>query len=169
MTTHTKNLEQVHIGLTEENRTKLIERLNKTLADEHILYTKTRNYHWNVTGIHFATLHELFEQQYDRIKVMADEIAERTRMLGGTAIGTLSEFLENTRLSENPGTIPSAPDMIANLLDDHEQIISDLRKDIETVAEEYNDEGTADLLVGIMRSHDEMAWMLRSMTMNESA
>lgn len=163
MKTQIKNFEQVHIGLTEENRARLVQSLNILLADEHLLYTKTRNYHWNVTGIHFATLHELFEQHYNRIKLMADDIAERARMLGGLAIGTLADFLEVTRLSENPGTIPSTPDMLANLLDDHEHIISTLRDDIERCAEEYNDEGTADLLTGIMRSHEEMAWMLRSL------
>lgn len=160
----TKELEQVHTGLSEDNRTKLIEKLNVLLADVHLLYTKTRNYHWNVTGIHFSTLHELFEQQYDRLQVMADEVAERTRMLGGTAVGTMAEFLQHSRLSENAGVVPSAPDMIANLLDDHEQIINNLRDDIAACSDTYNDEGTADLLVGIMRAHEEMAWMLRSMT-----
>lgn len=162
-TTKTKSLEQVHIGLSTDNRAGLIQCLNQLLADEHLLYTKTRNYHWNVTGIHFDTLHELFEQQYNRLQVMADDIAERTRMLGGTAIGTISEFITATRLSENAGDIPAAPAMIVNLLDDHEHIISTLRTDIETCAEKYEDEGTADLLVGIMRSHEEMAWMLRSL------
>ncbi len=164
MPTKTKKLEQAHIGLSKENRKQLIQRLNKLLADEHLLYTKTRNYHWNVTGIHFVTLHELFEEQYNEIKEMADEIAERNRMLGGMSIGTMAEFLEESRLSETPGTIPSAPDMIANLLDDHEHIISSVRDDIEACMDKFNDEGTADLLVGVMRSHEEMAWMLRSMT-----
>jgi starvation-inducible DNA-binding protein len=164
MTTLVKNFEQVHIGLTEENRANLIQRLNMLLADEHLLYTKTRNYHWNVTGVHFATLHELFEKQYDRIKLMADDVAERARMLGGPANGTLADFLEVTRLSESPGSVPNAPDMITNLLDDHEHIVSTLRDDIKICAEEYRDEGTADLLTGIMRSHEEMAWMLRSLS-----
>ncbi len=168
MNVKTKELEQVHIGLAVANRAKIIQILNTLLADEHLLYTKTRNYHWNVTGIHFTTLHELFEQQYNQIKVMADDIAERTRMMGGTAIGTLAEFSEATRLSENAGVIPSAVDMIANLLDDHEQIISKLREDVEACAEEYNDEGTADLLVGIMRSHEEMTWMLRSLAIGSA-
>ena len=164
MSTKTKKLDQAHIGLSKENRINLIERLNKLLADEHLLYTKTRNYHWNVTGIHFTVLHELFEKQYNRIQLMADEIAERNRMLGGTSIGTLAEFLEQSRLSETVGTIPSATDMVANLLDDHEQIISSLRDDVAACVEKLNDEGTADLLIGTMRSHEEMAWMLRSMT-----
>lgn len=164
MTTKIKEREQVHIGLSTENRSAVIARLNTLLADEHLLYTKTRNYHWNVTGIHFVALHELFEKQYDRLQLMADEIAERTRMLGGTAVGTMAEFLERTRLSESPGVVPAAPDMLANLLDDHEHIISTLRDDIEACMEEYDDEGTADLLVGVMRSHEEIAWMLRSMT-----
>ena len=158
-----KELENVNIGLTNDARAGMIKNLNTLLADEHLLYTKTRNYHWNVTGIHFVTLHEIFEQQYDRLKVMADEIAERTRKLGGISIGTMAEFTKEARLSESPGTIPEAADMIANLLDDHEHIISNLRDDIDACAEEYGDEGTADLLVGTMRSHEEMAWMLRSL------
>jgi starvation-inducible DNA-binding protein len=164
MPTKTKNLEQAHIGLSKENRMNLVQRLNKLLADEHLLYTKTRNYHWNVTGIHFVALHELFEAHYNRLQAMADEIAERNRMLGGMSIGTMAEFLDLTRLSETAGTVPSSTDMIANLLDDHEHIISSLREDITACAEEFNDEGTADLLIGTMRSHEEMAWMLRSMT-----
>lgn len=162
--TKTTKLEQAHIGLSSEHRKKLIQRLNMLLADEHLLYTKTRNYHWNVTGLHFAPLHELFEQHYNRLQLMADEIAERNRMLGGIAIGTMAEFLAETRLSEASGTIPNAPDMIANLLDDHEHIISSLRDDIDACSEKFKDEGTADLLIGTMRSHEEMAWMLRSMT-----
>ena len=167
MATKTKSknkLEQVHIGLSQENRVGLIERLNKLVADEHLLYTKTRNYHWNVKGMHFVALHEMFEQQYNRLQLITDEIAERIRMLGGTTIGTMAEFAEQTRLSETPGSVPAEQDMIANLLDDHEHVISSLRDDIEAAAEEYNDEGTADLLTGTMRSHEEIAWMLRSMT-----
>jgi starvation-inducible DNA-binding protein len=164
MPTKTKKLEQAHIGLSKETRRSLIQRLNKLLADEQLLYTKTRNYHWNVTGIHFTVLHELFEQHYNSLQTIADEVAERNRMLGGMSIGTMAEFLEESRLSETAGTIPSANDMIANLLDDHEHIISSLRDDIEACSEEFNDEGTADLLIGTMRSHEKMAWMLRSMT-----
>ena len=163
MSTKTKNLEKVNVGLSAEKRTGLIERLNTLLADEHLLYTKTRNYHWNVTGIHFTSLHQLFEQHYNSLQLIADEVAERARMLGGTPIGTLAEFSEHSRLSENPGTVPNAKDMIANLLDDHEHIISSLRDDIDAAAEEFGDEGTADLLTGTMRSHESMAWMLRSM------
>lgn len=163
MTTNAIHVEPVQIGLSTDNRTQLIERLNTLLADEHLVYTKTRNYHWNVTGIHFVTLHEILEQQYDTLKVMADDIAERARMLGGYPIGTMTEFMERTRLAENPGHVPSAQTMLTNLLDDHEHIITTLRNDIEACAEELNDEGTADLLVGVMRSHEEMAWMLRSL------
>ncbi len=166
--TTTMNLDMVHTGLSAENREGIIANLNSLLADEHVLYVKTRNYHWNVTGIHFVALHELFEQHYNELKRIGDDVAERIRMLGGHAIGTMAEFTEYSDLSENPGTIPSAPDMISNLLDDHEQIISRLRSDIEAVGEEYKDEGSADLLTGIMRSHEEMAWMLRSMIEDNS-
>lgn len=162
MNTKTKTLEKVDTGLTIDNRAAVIQHLNHFLADEHLLYTKTRKYHWNLTGSTFATLHEFFEEQYNRLQVMADEIAERTRMLGGTAPGTMSEFMEETCLSETPGVVPSIPDMLDNLLDDHEVLISSMRKVIDSCSNEYNDEGTADLLIGLMRSHEQMAWMLRS-------
>ncbi|MCA9917529.1 MAG: DNA starvation/stationary phase protection protein [Anaerolineales bacterium] len=163
MSTKTKKLEKVNTGLTVDDRAAIIERLNKLLADEHLLYTKTRNYHWNITGIHFVPLHQFLEEQYDSLQLIADEVAERTRKLGGTAIGTMAEFLEQSRLSETPGTIPEAKDMIANLLDDHEHIVTTLRDDITACSEEYGDEGTTDLLIGTMRSHEKMAWMLRSL------
>lgn len=165
--TITKDLELVHTGLAIEDRTRIIEILNALLADEHLLYTKTRNYHWNVRGMFFTVLHEMFEEQYEDLKEIADQIAERVRMLGGKAIGTLSEFKQQTRLSETPGEYPTAEDMVANLVNDHEALISRLRDDADACAERYNDEGTTDLLVGTMRQHEEMAWMLRAMIEKE--
>lgn len=150
------------IGLEEREREGLARILNTFLADQHTLYTKTRNYHWNVTGIHFIELHELFEEQYDAIKLAADKVAERVRMLGYPAIGTMQEFMEHTRLSEAPGEVPEARDMIEQLTKDHETMIRHLRTDIDRCEDDFNDQGTADLLTAILQEHLEMAWMLRS-------
>jgi starvation-inducible DNA-binding protein len=150
------------IGISTENRANTITILNRTVADEHLLYTRLRNFHWNVTGVHFQTFHELFEEQYEAVKLIADEVAERVRMLGGYAIGTLGEFLDAGTLEETPDDYPSAETMVRNLVEAHEHIIKNLRDDIAECAEEYGDEGSADLLTGVMRQHEEMAWMLRS-------
>ena len=162
MTTQTVNLKQIGTGLKTETRQEIVTKLNTLLADEHVLYTKSRNFHWNVTGIHFRTLHALFEEQYDAIKLMADEIAERTRKLGGFAIGSMRAFSKQMRLEDAPDTQITAEAMLIDLMEDHEQLIRNLRDDIERCAE-LGDEGTADMLTGIMRRHESMAWMLRSM------
>jgi starvation-inducible DNA-binding protein len=151
------------IGLSEEVRGRVIGILNTTLADEHALYVKTRNYHWNVTGPQFHSLHEMLEEFYQKIAPLADEVAERVRMMGGRAIGTMAEFTQHTRLAEQPGDAPEARQMVANLLADHEQIIRDLRKDVDVCDDELNDQGTADFLTGLMEQHEEMAWMHRAL------
>ena len=163
MSTKTKEmLIATDTGLSDEARDGVTNTLNTVLADLHMIYVKTRNYHWNVTGVHFMSLHELFETQYDALKVAADEIAERVRMYGKPAIGTMQEFINTSRLSESPGNIPDAQGMIENLMKDHETIARNLRMDIERCAEDFEDEATADLLTGLLQKHLEMAWMLRS-------
>jgi len=149
------------IGLSDEVRDRVIGILNRTLADEHTLYVKTRNYHWNVTGPQFHSLHEMLEEFYEKLAPFADDLAERVRMMGGRAIGTMAEFSQQTRLSEQPGEVPEARKMVENLVADHEQIIRDLRQDID-VCEELNDQGTMDFLTGLMEEHEKMAWMLRA-------
>jgi starvation-inducible DNA-binding protein len=150
------------IGLSDEQRQGSIQLLNLSLADEHVLYIKTRKYHWNVTGMHFAELHEFFEEQYTLIEAAIDEIAERVRMLGGIACGTLEEFKASARLEERPGVNPSAPEMVRDLLNDHEAIIRQLREDVDRTAEELEDMGTSDFLTAQMEAHEKMAWMLRA-------
>ncbi|HTL47572.1 MAG TPA: DNA starvation/stationary phase protection protein [Verrucomicrobiae bacterium] len=150
------------IGLQGKNREGSVEILNKLLADEYVLYTKTRNYHWNVVGPDFSELHKFFEAQYEELDEIIDETAERARALGGLAFGTLKEFLKATRLSEAPGEQPSAKTMIDNLLKDHEAVIQQLRGDVQTTGEKYGDMGTQDFLTGLMEQHEKMAWMLRS-------
>ncbi|MCB0155364.1 MAG: DNA starvation/stationary phase protection protein [Anaerolineae bacterium] len=156
------------LGLSEENRKGVIDVLNTVLADEHVLYTKLRNYHWNVTGPQFHALHEFFERQYDEVKAIADTVAERTRAHGGFAIGTLNEFLQRTRFQEQPGEYPKAGTMVANLVADHEAMVRTLRNDAHLCSETYEDTATEDLLIGLMQTHEEMAWMLRSFIEGES-
>jgi starvation-inducible DNA-binding protein len=152
----------IEIGLTQKDRDGITRILNVLLSDEYVLYTKTRKYHWNVVGMTFMDLHKFFEAQYEELDGFVDDIAERNRSIGGTAFGTMKEFLDNTRLKENPGRNPEAEAMIAVLLADHERIIQSLRADLETVQAKYHDVGTCDFLTGLMEKHEKMAWMLRA-------
>ena len=151
-----------NIDISDAARSTVIEILNRLLSDEYLLLTKTRNYHWNVTGPQFNDLHKFFETQYDELNEFVDEIAERARQLGGRAFGTLAEFAKTSRLVEHPGVAPAAPEMIRGLLDDHESIIRSLRADIGPVNEKFGDVGTSDFLTGLLEKHEKMAWMLRA-------
>jgi starvation-inducible DNA-binding protein len=151
----------VEIGLKGQVREEVGRVLNKLLADEHVLYIKTRNYHWNVVGPKFRTLHQFFEEQYKLLAPMIDDVAERARSVGVLATGTMAQFTSDARLSEDSGH-PDADSMIEHLLADHESVISQLRKDIERVEDELEDAGTADFLTGLMQQHEEQAWMLRA-------
>jgi starvation-inducible DNA-binding protein len=149
---------QPSIGLDSNVRHSVVEILNNTLANEAVLTQKTRSAHWNVSGAGFIELHMLYDTQYEQLNDISDEIAERARMLGGIAIGSLQEFINFTRVEEQPGVVPD----ILRLLADHESSIRFLREDARKCNEEYEDEGTFELLVRIMRLHEKMAWMLRS-------
>jgi starvation-inducible DNA-binding protein len=159
---------QVNIGLTEAQREGVCRVLQALLADEFVLYTKARNYHWNVIGPQFHDLHKLFEEHYEALSDMVDEVAERIRTLGGVAPGTLEEFRKAARLREEPGAVPPALQMVRNLASDHEAIVRQLRQDIPVVQDQHNDVGTADFLTGLMEKHEKYAWMLRA-TATESA
>lgn len=153
---------KANVGLTSKAQAGLVERLNHLLADEYVLYTKTRNYHWNVTGPHFNDLHKFFEAQYDSLDEKIDEIAEFVRILGEKVPATLANFQRAARLKENDGTSSSARQMIADLLKDHESLVVTLRADVEA-AEEFQASEIADYLTGLVEAHSKMAWMLRSM------
>jgi len=155
---------QPNIGLDSDVRHSVVALLNINLADEVVLTTKTRCAHWNARGADFFELHTLLETQYQLLNNISDEIAQRTRMLGGFAIGSLEEFLHHTRLEEQPGNVPD----ILRLLADHEASIRFLREDARKCTEEYEDEGTFELLVSVMRLNEKMAWMLRSYLESES-
>lgn len=150
------------IGLSDGDRRGAVEILSALLADEYVLYTKTRNYHWNVTGPQFNDLHKFFESQYEQLDDIVDDVAERARSLGGRALGTLQEFKEAARLKEEPGIVLSSRDMLARLLADHEVLIRQLRVDLQTAMDKHKDAGTCDFLTGLMEAHEKMAWMLRA-------
>lgn len=152
-----------NIGITEKNLEGVIKILNILLADEYVLYTKARNYHWNVVGMQFNDLHKFFESLYEELNEYVDDVAERIRTLGGNAVATLKEFLDLARLKEHPGEYPDAKTMISNLLNDYETVIRNLRNDIVTVGEKYQDLGTVDFLTELMEKHEKTAWMLRSL------
>lgn len=153
---------RANIGLGEDARAAVANILNTLLADEYVLAIKTRNYHWNVTGRDFAELHALFQREYELLDGAADDIAERARTLGGPARGSLSEFQQATRLTESPGRVLNGPEMVAELLHDHELVIRHLREDLHDVEAKYLDAGTSNMLAGLLERHEKTAWTLRS-------
>lgn len=150
-----------NLGLSGKSRDSVLSVLGLLLADEHVLYIKTRNFHWNVTGLDFGALHKFFEEQYTELAETIDEVAERIRMLGGVAPGSMKEFLKLARLDEQPGGKLEAEKMIAALLSDHESVIRSLREAIE-IAGGAGDAGTNDFLTGLLEDHEKKAWMLRA-------
>lgn len=151
----------VNIGIDETNRAKIAEGLSRLLADTYTLYLKTHNFHWNVTGPMFQTLHLMFEQQYTELAMAVDLIAERIRALGYPAPGTYSEFAQLSSIPETSG-VPKATDMIRLLVEGQEAVVRTARS-IFPIVEEVNDEPTADLLSQRMQVHEKTAWMLRSL------
>ena len=151
----------IDIGISELNRKNISEGLSRLLADSYTLYLKTHNFHWNVTGPLFNTLHVMFEQQYTELANAVDEIAERIRALGFPAPGSYAQFGDLTNITEETG-VPSAQEMIAQLAKDQE-IVARTAREVFPVADEAHDEPTADLLTQRMQVHEKTAWMLRSM------
>lgn len=157
----------LNIGLSNQERQGVIELLNRGLADTYLLVIKTKKYHWDVVGPQFMTLHKLWETHYEALTENIDAYAERVRALGGYPAGTAREFLELTSLKEHVGDLPTSTQMVGRLVVDHETIIRNLREAIDRCSDEFHDEGTADFLTGLMSSHEEMAWMLRSFIQGE--
>jgi len=152
---------KANIGIVDEHRQAVSLALNTLLADEYVLYTKTRNYHWNVEGDGFHAMHKFYEEQYEQLDEIIDNIAERVRALGHFAEGRLVDFLKLARLTE-PTTTSAHLVQVKNLLDDHETIIQALRTDVVKFAEVHKDLGTSDFVTGLMEQHEKMAWMLRA-------
>ncbi|BAT52577.1 putative DNA-binding stress protein [Nostoc sp. NIES-3756] len=154
-------INNVNIGIDEGNRAKIAEGLSRLLADTYTLYLKTHNFHWNVTGPMFQTLHLMFETQYTELALAVDLIAERIRALGYPAPGTYSEYAKLSSIPETPG-VPKAHEMIRLLVEGQEAVVRTARS-IFPVVDEVNDEPTADLLTQRMQVHEKTAWMLRSL------
>lgn len=153
---------KTEIGIKPANRAEVAQALNTLLADEHVLYIKTRNAHWNVEGPDFLAMHRFFEEQYKQIEKIIDEVAERIRTIGHFAEGTLAGFLALTHLSEESREKNDSKGYMKILLEAHETIILHLRENVEKFDEEWNDAGSADFITGLMEDHEKMAWMLRA-------
>lgn len=147
-------------ALTPEDRAKVADQLDQLLADSYSLYLKTHNYHWNVTGPHFGSLHTLFETQYTELALAVDEIAERIRALGHRAPGSYSEFAKLSEVPEATGQ-PTAMEMVDHLAADNETCARTASKVFEA-ADSVGDQPTADLAVTRQQLHEKSAWMLRS-------
>lgn len=152
---------EINIGINQADRKEIADGLSRLLADSYTLYLKTHNFHWNVTGPMFNTLHTMFEGQYTELATAVDEIAERIRALGEPAPGSYAQFAELTVISEETGT-PAAEDIIRQLVEGQEAIARTARS-VFPAAEKAGDEPTADLLTQRIQLHEKNAWMLRSM------
>ncbi len=153
--------ETIDIGLDAKTRGQAVKLLSTILADQHVLYAKTRNFHWNLTGHRFHTLHAFFETQYEALAEASDQTAERIRMLGAASPGSMKEFLALATLREVSGVLISGDQAIAALRDDHEAAARGLRKAVDAL-DEAGDAGSADFLTERLQSHEQAAWMLRS-------
>ena len=151
----------INIGIDTEDRKAIADGLSRLLADSYTLYLKTHNYHWNVKGPMFQTLHLLFETQYNELALAVDLVAERIRALGFPAPGTYAEFIQLASIQEPVG-VPLAKDMIRDLVAGQESVIRTARS-LFPVVDKASDEPTADLLTQRMQVHEKNAWMLRSL------
>jgi starvation-inducible DNA-binding protein len=151
----------IDIGISEADRKEIAEGLARLLADTYTLYLKTHNYHWNVTGPMFNSLHLMFEEQYEDLAGAVDEIAERIRALGYRAPGSYAEFSRLTSIIEESG-MPDAMQMIANLVDGHQACVRTARAALPVV-ERVDDQPTMEMLADRLQVHEKKAWMLRSL------
>lgn len=151
----------IDIGIQESDRQQIVTGLSRLLADTYTLYLKTHNFHWNVTGPMFQTLHLMFETQYNELALAVDQIAERIRALGYPAPGSYGAFARLSSIAETDG-VPPAEDMIRALVEGQEAVVRTARS-VSPLAAQANDEATSDLLTQRMQAHEKTAWMLRSL------
>lgn len=151
----------INIGIEENARVEIADGVSRVLADSYSLYLKTHNFHWNVTGPMFNSLHAMFEEQYTELATAVDDIAERIRALGARAPGSYTEYARLTSIPEE-STTPDAQEMLRQLVTDHE-IVARTAREVFATADSANDQPTADLLTERMQLHEKTAWMLRSM------
>jgi starvation-inducible DNA-binding protein len=152
---------KIDIGIKEKDRKELAKGLSALLADSYTLYLKTHNFHWNVTGPMFQTLHLMFEQQYNELALAVDTIAERIRSLGYPAPASYSAYARLSTVTDTDG-VPAATDMVRLLVADHETVVRTARK-VLSQAEEAHDQATADVATERLQVHEKTAWMLRSL------
>ena len=156
-----KGTVEINLGIDEKDRKEIAEGLSRLLADTYTLYLKTHNFHWNVTGPMFNTLHLMFEGQYTELALAVDLIAERIRSLGFPAPGSYSAYAKLASIEETEG-VPNAEDMIRLLVEGQEAVVRTARS-IFPIVDKASDEPTADLLTQRMQVHEKTAWMLRSL------
>lgn len=152
---------EVKNGISHENREEIVNGLSNVLADSYMLMLKTLNYHWNVRGSMFHSIHLMTEEQYNEMLGAVDKIAERIRALGFLSPGTVEAFSESSKIKSGVNT-KTQEDMVAELVADHEHLSIHCRN-VLRIADEYGDEGTVDLLTGRLNKHAKYAWMLRSL------
>ena len=157
----------IDIGINSKDRKKIADGLSRVMADTYTLYLKTHNYHWNVTGPMFQTLHLMFEVQYNELWMAVDLIAERIRSLGFSAPGTYQQFAKLTSIEDEEG-VPEATQMIRDLVKGHERVAKTARE-VFPSANKVSDESTADLLTQRLQIHEKTAWMLRSLLEDQGA
>lgn len=154
------------VNLPENSSVSDVERVtnsfNSLLANEFAVFTKTLNFHWNVTGPRFHSVHQFLDDQYHDLLKMVDDVAERIREIGGNPMGTLAELQKATSLIERPGVQPETSNMIADLMSDHESIQVQIKGILDEIARGEPDPGSEDFLTSLLKKHEEMAWMLKS-------
>lgn len=154
--------DNLNIGISSSNSKKVADELNKILADEFILYVKTLKTHWNIEGRDFHALHLFLDDQYHQLQKVIDAVAERVRKVGHFANGSMKQFMADASLKEMASTGAVSENSLAELATDHEALIRKMRTLIDDFEEKYDDAGSSDFITGIMKQHEEMAWMLRS-------
>ena len=153
---------QSNIGIKPEHVKEIANSLNQLLADEHVLYIKTRKAHWNIEGPDFYSQHKFFEEHYEQLQDFIDDVAERIRLIGHYAVASMQQYLELTHLSEDSRAKNDSKSFMRELLTDHETIIMHIRGYIDRFANDWHDQGTSDFITGLMEKHEKMAWMLRA-------
>lgn len=153
---------KIEIGITDMHRQAVATELAKLLADETVLFIKTKNAHWNIEGADFYDKHKFFESQFGQLDEIIDSVAERIRSIGHYAPATLKAYLSLTHLTEQTREKNDSQGFINDLLEDHESIIIVLREHIKSFTNDFHDLGTSDFITGLMETHEKMAWFLCS-------
>jgi starvation-inducible DNA-binding protein len=152
---------KANLGIPQNHLQEVSNELNKLLSDEVILYFKTRNYHWNIEGSNFHEMHLFYENQFNQLDEIMDQVAERIRIIGHYTEARLVDYLKLTNLLESPYT-NAQNDQLKNLLASHETIINNLRRLIPLFADKYKDFGSSDFVTQLIGKHENMAWMVRA-------